>query len=68
MQTLAFGMVKQWDPAVHSLMMGHDVGYYEKKNVYIMCDWVTLLCSRELTEHYKATIMEKIKIIKKIKV
>ena len=30
-----------------------------------MCNWVTLLYSRKLTEHYKAAIMEKIKIIKK---
>ena len=30
-----------------------------------MCDWVTLLYSRKLTEHCKSTIMEKIKIIKK---
>ena len=30
-----------------------------------MCDWVTLLYSRNLTEHYKPTIMEKIKIILK---
>ena len=28
-----------------------------------MCDWDTLLCSRKLTEHYKSSIMEKIKII-----
>ena len=33
-----------------------------------MCDWVTLLYSRKLTEHCKPAIMEKIKIIiKKIK-
>ena len=32
-----------------------------------MCDWVTLLCSRKLTEHCKSAIMEKTKmIIKKI--
>ena len=30
-----------------------------------MCDWVTLLYRRKLTEHYKPTIIEKIKIIKK---
>ena len=30
-----------------------------------MCDWVTLLYSRKLTEHCKPTIMEKIKIILK---
>ena len=29
-----------------------------------MCDWVILLYSRKLTERYKPTIMEKIKIIK----
>ena len=27
-----------------------------------MCDWVTLLYSRKLTEHCKPAIMEKIKI------
>ena len=33
-----------------------------------MCDWVTLLYSKNLTEHCKPTIMEKIKIIlKKLK-
>ena len=32
-----------------------------------MCDWVTLLCSRKLTEHCKSTIREKIKIIIKNK-
>ena len=30
-----------------------------------MCDWVTFLYSRKLTEHYKSAIMEKIKIILK---
>ena len=30
-----------------------------------MCDWVTLLYSRKLTDHCKPTIMEKIKIINK---
>ena len=28
-----------------------------------VCDWVTLLYSRKLTEHCKPTVMEKIKII-----
>ena len=32
-----------------------------------MCDWVTLLYSRKLTEHGKQAIMEKIKIKKKNK-
>ena len=32
-----------------------------------MCDWVTLLYSRKLTEHYKLAMMEKPKIIKKNK-
>jgi len=33
-----------------------------------VCDWVTLLYSRELTEHSKPVIMEKIKItLKKLK-
>ena len=30
-----------------------------------MCDWDILLYSRKLTEHWKPTIMEKIKIILK---
>ena len=30
-----------------------------------VCDWVTLLCSRKLTEHCKPAIMEKTKIIVK---
>ena len=30
-----------------------------------MCDWVTLLNSRKLTEHCKPVIMEKMKITKK---
>ena len=30
-----------------------------------MCDWVTLLYSRKLTEHCKPAMMEKIKIIQK---
>ena len=29
-----------------------------------MCDWVTLLYSRKVTENCKPAIMEKIKIIK----
>ena len=32
-----------------------------------MCDWVTLLYSRKLTEHYKPGIMEKIRAIIKFK-
>ena len=36
----------------------------EKRMYICMCDWVTLLYSRKLTEHYKPAIMEKIKIIK----
>ena len=32
-----------------------------------MCDWVTLLYSRKLTEHCKPTIRKKIKIIKNLK-
>ena len=30
-----------------------------------MCDWVTMLYSRKLTEHCKPVMMEKIKIILK---
>ena len=33
-----------------------------------MCDWVTLLYSRKLTEHCKPAIMKKIKIIKDQKI
>ena len=37
-----------------------------RKRTYIcVCDWVTFLYSRKLTEHYKPVIMEK--IVKKIK-
>ena len=32
-----------------------------------MCDWVTLLRSRKLTEHCKPAIMQKIKVIIKNK-
>ena len=32
-----------------------------------VCDWVTLLYSSKLTEHCKPAIMEKIKIIIKLK-
>ena len=40
-----------------------------RKRMYVyICDWVTLLYSRKLTEHCKPAIMEKIKIIfKKLK-
>ena len=34
---------------------------WEKRMYTSMCDWVTLLCSRKLTEHCKLTITEKIK-------
>ena len=33
-----------------------------------MCDWVTLLYGRKLTEHSKPAIVEKIKIILKDKI
>ena len=39
-----------------------------RTRMYIcMCDWVTLLHSRKLTEHCKPAIMEKVKIILKRK-
>ena len=38
-----------------------------KKNVYCMCDWVTVLYSRKLREHCKPAIMEKIKTATKKK-
>ena len=47
--------------AIQSLMREHD--HVRKRMYTCMCDWVTLLCSRKLTEHFKPAIMEKIKII-----
>ena len=40
----------------------------EKRMYICMCDWVTLLGSRKLTENCKSAIMEKIKIIIKNKI
>ena len=63
MQTIAFGMDKQWYPAVYHwqqylvTMMEHD--NVRKRMYTCMCDWVTLLYSRKLTEHHKPTIIEK---------
>ena len=35
-----------------------------RKRMYICtCDWISLLYSRKLTEHYKPAMMEKIKVI-----
>ena len=35
-----------------------------RKRMYIcVCDWITLLYSRKLTEHHKLATTEKIKII-----
>ena len=47
--------------------MEHD--NVRKKMYTCMCDWVTLLYSRKLTEHCKPAIMvyKKIKIIKRKK-
>ena len=45
--------------------MEHNGRQCDKKNVCIyvhVCEWVTLLYSRKLTEHCKPRIMEKIKI------
>ena len=36
---------------------------WEKRTYTCMCNWVTLLYSRKLTEHCKPAITEKIKII-----
>ena len=37
-------------------------------NVYIcMCEWVTLMYGRKWTEHCKPAMMEKVKIIKKLR-
>lgn len=38
----------------------------EKECMCVLCDWVTLLYGRKLTEYCKPTIVEKLKIIKKI--
>ena len=65
MQTIAFGMNKQWDPALQH--WGLDLVTYEgawwndiRKRMYIsMCDWVTLLYGKKLTGHCKPTTMEK---------
>ena len=49
-------------------MMEYNV---RKKSIYMcvyVCYWVILLYSRKLTEHCKPIIMEKIKIIKKLKI
>ena len=48
---------------IKSLMMEHD--NMRKRMYACMCDWVTLLYSRKMTEHCKQAIMKKIKIIKK---
>ena len=44
------------------------MGDNERKRMYMcVCDWVTLLNSRKLTEHCQPAIKEKMKIIKKKK-
>ena len=49
---------------VWSLVMEPD--NVRKKNAYTrLCDWVTWICSRKLTEHCKSAVMDKINIIKK---
>ena len=42
-------------------MMEHNV---RKRMCTYVCDWVTMLYSRKLTEHCKPAIMEKTEIIK----
>ena len=67
MQTIAFGMDKQWDPGNYSTgnyILSHMI-MGEKRMYTCMCDWVTLLYNIKLTEHCKSAIMEKIKIIVK---
>ena len=41
---------------------------WEKRMYTCMCDWVTSLCGRKLTEHCKSAIMEQIKksLLKKL--
>ena len=46
---------------VWSLRMGHE--NVRKRMYTYMCNWVTMLYSRKLTEFCKPAIMEKIKII-----
>ena len=49
---------------IQSLMMENNV----RNRMYIcVCDWITLLSSSKLIEHWKPTILEKIKIILKRK-
>ena len=51
---------------ISSHLAWHMVEDSVRKRMYIcMCDRVTWLYNRKLTEHCKPTIMEKIKIIKK---
>ena len=52
MQTIAFGMDKQWDPAVShwELLSSHflwSMVMGEKRMDMCMCNWVTMLYSRE---------------------
>ena len=47
---------------VWSLAMEHNNA---RKNNVCMHDWITLLCSRKLTEHCKSAIMEKKMLFKK---
>ena len=62
MQTIAFGMHKQWDSAPQHwelCLVAYDGTWWGMwENVY-MCDWATLLYSRKLTEHCKPTLIEK---------
>ena len=52
MKTITFGMDKQWGPTyrtgnyVQSLGVEDDGRWYEKKNIYNIYDWVTMLYSR----------------------
>jgi len=67
MQTIAFGMHKQGHPAVIALgtMPSHlwwSMIMWEKRIYTCMCNWVTMLYNRKLTEHCKPAIMKKIKI------
>ena len=43
--------------------LGCSLIMWEKRMYPCMCNWVTMLYSRKLTEHSKPAIMEKVKII-----
>ena len=80
MQTIAFGMDKQWDPAVwhrELYLVTCDGTWWRiiwEKEFVCVCVCIFLYIwlgqfavQQKLTEHYKSTVIEKIKILKKTK-